>query len=69
MKKIFIFLGIIGVLIISALVFTSDMAFETIPALTAFSFESPFWFKAIIGFGSLYLMVLYSIYDRLIGEE
>lgn len=68
MKYIFIGLGIIGVIIISILAFTSDMAFENIPALTAFSFDAPFWFKAIIGGGSLYLMILYGIYDELNKE-
>lgn len=65
MKGLFIGLGIIGVIIISILAFISDMAFEIIPALTVYSFDAPFWFKAIISGSFLYLSLLSECYDAI----
>ena len=38
---------------------------QIIPALTVMSFDKPLWLCIIIGGGVIYLISLYSIYDKL----
>lgn len=65
-KRTFQLLAIIGVVIITILSFTlpSDPN-EILPALTPFTFEKPVWLCGVIGGNFLYLIVLYSIYDKI----
>ena len=66
MKRTFIILSVIGVVIISILSFTlpSD-PYMDIPALTVVSFDKPLWFCIMVGGSFIYLLILYSIYDKL----
>ena len=68
-KYIFCGLAIIGILIISVCTFTiPNNPNETIKALTPMTFDRPLWLNIIIGFGSLYLIIIYGIYNYL-GKE
>lgn len=64
-RKIFQLLAIIGVVIISILSFTiPSNPNEILPALTPFSFDKPIWLCYVVGGNFLYLIVLYTIYDK-----
>lgn len=65
-KYIFGTLAIIGVLVISACAFIlPDNPNKIIQALTPMSFDRPLWLNIIIGGSSMYLVILYYIYDKL----
>ena len=65
-KKLFIVLAFIGVIVISVLGFIiPDNPYEIIPAMTMMSFDKPLWFCYMFGGSSIYLIILYSIYDKL----
>lgn len=65
-KYIFIVLAIIGVIIISILSFIIPKdPFEIIPAMTIRSFNKPVWFCYMFSGSVIYLIILYSIYDKL----
>lgn len=70
LKKIFQILAIIGIIIISILAFIlPNNPYEIIPAISITSFDKPLWLCIIIGGGSLYLMILYYIYDKLESKK
>jgi len=51
MKKVFIILGIIGVIVISICAFTVPKdPYMILPAMTVYSFDKPLWFAIIIIF-------------------
>ena len=65
-KKLFIVLAFIGVIVISALGFIiPDNPYEIIPAMTTMSFDKPIWFCYMFGGSFVYLIILYSIYEKL----
>ena len=69
LKRVFQILGIIGFIAICILAFViPSNPNQIIPALTVMSFDKPLWFCIIIGGGFIYLIILYSIYDRLINK-
>ena len=66
MKKVFIILGIIGVIVISICAFTVPKdPYMILPAMTVYSFDKPLWFAIIISFSFIYIILLASIYDNL----
>lgn len=66
LKRVFHVLAIIGLIIISVLAFViPSNPNQIIPALTVMSFDKPLWLCIIIGGGVIYLISLYSIYDKL----
>lgn len=68
-KRVFQLLGIVGIVVISILAFTMPSnPFEIIPSLTVMSFDKPLWLCIIFGGGFIYLITLYSIYDKLINN-
>lgn len=65
-RNIFIILAWLGVIFISVLSFAiPNHPYETVPALTIFSFDKPLWLCFLIGDSFVYLVVLYSIYDEI----
>lgn len=69
LKRIFQILGILGFLIICVLAFVlPSNPNEIIPALTVMSFDKPLWLCIIIGGGFIYLISLYSIYDKITNK-
>lgn len=65
-KTFFQGLAIIGMIVICILAFTvPSNPYEIIPAMSVMSFDKPLWLAIIIGFGFLYLMILWSIYDKI----
>lgn len=66
LKDIFLVLSVLGIDIISIMAFTipSD-PYVIIPAISMVSFDKPLWFCIIFGGSFLYLMLLWSIYDKL----
>jgi len=70
MKRLFIGLSIVGFVVICVLSFVLPKnPFEIIPAMTMVSFDKPVWLCGIIGGGFIYLMVLWTIYDKLSHKE
>ena len=70
MKRLFIGFAIVGFIAICILSFVIPKnPFEIIPAMTMVSFDKPVWLCGIIGGGFVYLMILYSIYDKLSNKE
>lgn len=66
LKRIFIIIGIIGMIAISIMSFIiPNNPYEIIPALTIMSFDKPLWLCIIVGGGFIYLLILYSIYDKI----
>lgn len=66
LKRLFIILAMVGMFIISIMAFTiPNDPYEIIPAMSVASFDKPLWFCIIIGYGFFYLMILWSIYDKL----
>ena len=64
LKKVFIILAILGIIIISILSFVLPKdPFMIVPALSIVSFDKPLWLCYIIGISFVYLLILYSIYD------
>lgn len=64
-KTLFQGLVIIGIIVISILAFTiPSNPYEIIPAMSVMSFDKPLWFAIIVGLGSLYLLILWYIYDE-----
>ena len=64
-KKLFIVLAFVGVIVISILGFIiPDNPYEIIPAMTTMSFDKPIWFYYMVGGSFIYLIILYSIYDK-----
>lgn len=52
-------------IIISILAFIiPDNPYEIIPAMTTMSFDKPIWFCYMVGGSFIYLIILYSIYDK-----
>lgn len=69
-KYIFGALAIIGVLIISICVFVlPDNPNEIIKALIPMTFDRTLWLNIIIGGSFMYLVALYSVYDKLNNVE
>ncbi len=66
LKRVFQLLGIIGFIAICILAFViPSNPNQIIPALTVMSFDKPLWLCIIIGGGFIYLITLYSIYNKL----
>lgn len=66
LKKIFVILAIVGMILIGVLAFAiPSNPNEIIPTMTITGFDKPLWFCIIFGFGFIYLMILWSIYDKL----
>ncbi len=66
LKRIFIIIGIISMIAISIMTFIiPNNPYEIIPALTIMSFDKPLWLCIIVGGGFIYLLILYSIYDKI----
>ena len=66
LKRVFQILGIIGFIVICILAFViPSNPNQIIPALTVMSFDKPLWLCIIIGGGFIYLITLYSIYNKL----
>lgn len=66
LKRVFQVLAVLGLIVISVLAFVvPSNPNEIIPAMTVMSFDKPLWLCIIIGGGFIYLITLYSIYDRL----
>ena len=65
-KRLFQVLAVIGFITICVLAFTlPPNPNKVIPALSVMSFDKPLWLCIIIGGGFIYLITLYSIYDKL----
>lgn len=65
LKRVFQVLAVLGLIVISVLAFVvPSNPNEIIPAMTVMSFDKPLWLCIIVG-GLLYLISLYSIYDKL----
>lgn len=71
MKRLFICLGILGVVAICVLAFKIPAdPYVIIPAISPMNFDKPLWANIILCGGFLYLITLYGIYDELfIGKE
>lgn len=66
LKRVFQILGIMGFIAICILAFViPSNPNQIIPALTVMSFDKPLWLCIIIGGGFIYLITLYSIYNKL----
>ncbi len=66
LKKIFVTIGLIGVITISVMAFTVPIdPYAILPAMTIFSFDKPVWLCWLVGGNILYLIVLYFIYDKI----
>lgn len=66
LKRVFQLLGIIGFIAICILAFViPSNPNQIIPALTVMSFDKPLCLCIIIGGGFIYLITLYSIYNKL----
>lgn len=66
LKTIFQVLATIGVIIIFILAFTLPKnPYEIIPAISVMSFDKPLWLCIVIVGSSVYLFILYTIYDNL----
>ena len=66
LKTIFQVLATIGVTIIFILAFTLPKnPYEIIPAISVMSFDKPLWLCIFIVGSSVYLLILYTIYDNL----
>lgn len=56
--------------LISIMAFTiPSNPFEIIPAIGINGFDKPQWLNLIIGFGSIYSLVLLIIYDRISSKK
>ena len=70
MKVAFIILGIIGVIVISALGFIiPEKPFEIIPAITPMSFDKPIWACYMFGGGFIYIILLIACYDTICAKN
>ena len=70
MKTLFIFLGIMGALIISILSFILPTdPFLIIPAMTPMTFDKPLWLCGVVGGNTIYLGSLYYVYDKMVLER
>ena len=66
LKRVFQILGIMGFIAICILAFViPSNPNQIIPALTVMSFDKPLWLCIIIGCSFIYLITLYSIYNKL----
>ena len=66
LKTIFQVLAIIGRIIIFILAFTLPKnPYEIIPSISAMSFDKPLWLCIVIVGLSVYLYILYTVYDNL----
>lgn len=66
LKRVFQVLAVLGLIVISVLAFVvPSNPNEIIPAMTVMSFDKPLWLCIIVVGGLLYLISLYSIYDKL----
>lgn len=66
LKRVFQILGIMGFIAICILAFViPSNPNQIIPALTVMSFDKPLWLCIIIGGGFIYLITLYSIYNKI----
>lgn len=66
MKIIFAILSIVGVAIISVLSFViPSNPYEIIPSMTMTLGDMSLWLIYIIGFSFIYLLILWSIYDKI----
>ena len=64
-KKLFIVLAFVGVIVISILGFIiPDNPYEIVPAMTMMSFDKPIWLCYVVGCSFIYLIALYYIYDK-----
>ena len=64
MRKKFYLIGIIGVVLISILSFIIPKnPYETIPAITIFSFDKPLWLCLLISGNFIFLSILYGLYE------
>ena len=70
MKSIFVVLSFVGVVVISILSFViPSNPYEIIPSLTMMVGDMPLWLKLILAFSTIYLLVLWSIYDKSIQRK
>ena len=64
-KKLFIVLAFVGVIVISILGFIiPDNPYEIVPAMTMMSFDKPIWLCYVVVGSFFYLIALYYIYDK-----
>lgn len=70
MKTIFKWLGICGITIISVIAFIlPSNPFIIIPSYSLMGFDKPLWLCIIVGGSFIYLLILYSIYDRITQKK
>lgn len=66
LERVFQLLGVEGFLIICMLAFIIPKnPYKIIPAISMMSFDKPLWLCIVITGGFFYLIILYSIYDKL----
>lgn len=66
MKKIFIFLELIGILVIIILSFLLlKNPYEIIPAISITGFDKPLWLCVVIIFSFVYSIILMYIYETI----
>lgn len=69
MTKLFTTLSIVGMMILGYVAFNVPTdPYEIIPAMTMISFDKPLWLCILLGGGFIYLLILWSIYDKLTGK-
>jgi len=70
LKSIFVVLSFVGVAVVSILSFIiPSNPYEIIPSLTMMVGDMPLWLKLILAFSTIYLLVLWSIYDKIIQRK
>jgi len=70
MKKLFIFTGLNGFLLICILAFKIPKdPYMTIHALTVYTFDRPMWFNFIVGWTGIYWYWLYYLYKYYVRKE
>lgn len=66
LRKVFLLFTIFGIITISVIAFTvPNDPNEIIPTISTVGFDKPLWFCIIFGGSFLYLMILWSIYDKI----
>lgn len=69
MKRLFIILSFIGIIVIGILSFVLPTnPYEIIPAMTVISFDKPLWLCILVGGGFIYLVIIWTIYDMITGD-
>jgi hypothetical protein len=69
MTKLFTLLSVIGIALLFYVAFTiPNNPYEIIPAISMMSFDKPLWLCIVIGGGFIYLVILWSIYDKITGN-